>query len=153
MCKRLLIGLASTVVVALSAMPAVAQATPRWFINSNLAGAKPEGVASWGTLTLENHFIGKLRCETIMYGGIYNEKEAGRGHIESYTGYGCAAEPTSCPGAFITDEKPLEVKKETGRKPEAVRVVGPLPWSGELLTETENQKELIIHPLLTVVLP
>jgi hypothetical protein len=159
MCKRLMSGLASLSAVALSVTPALAQATPRWFINDRPAEAKHEGVVSYGTLTLENDVLGKINCQTITAASVWNQSERGEGQTEGFTTYGCRTEPSPCPGAFITAEKPVEVKfkqfpKE--KEPEAVRVGGYLPWAEETIREEagERQRKVRIHDILiTVVLP
>jgi hypothetical protein len=136
----------------LFAAPAVASATPQWFINGNLAGAKHEVVLGYGTLTMENKSLGRVRCQTLTLGSVWNESEKGEGPTEGFATYGCTSEPLKCSGVFISDERPVAVKKETGVKPQAIRQAGPLPWPGKL-TETEKQTRLITEPLLTVVMP
>jgi hypothetical protein len=148
-------GLATAVtVVMLFAAPAVASASPQWFINGRLAEAKHEGVLSYGTLTLENNVLGKISCQTIMSGAIYNQSEQGLGPTEGFETYDCVTEPTPCPGSFISGERPVAVK-ETERTYKPVYVKGDLPWPAELIEKegSEKQRTLRINgPWLTVVL-
>jgi hypothetical protein len=151
---RRLQGLAPALTVAmLLAAPAVASATPRWLINYRLAEAKHEGLVSYGTLALENHFLGKITCQALTAGSVWNQSERGEAQTEGFATYACATE-LMCHGTFAVAEEPLEVKKEgEGKKPQAVRGPSGLPWYEEL-TEKEGQRTLKINrALLTTVVP
>jgi hypothetical protein len=156
MSSRCLIVATSVLVIVLSVAPALAEASPRWLINGQPAGAKHEANIGYGTITLENAVLGKISCQTITSGSIFSESEKGLGLTEGFETSDCATEPMRCPGAFVTAERPVAVKSEPGKKPQALYVHGELPWTGELAEKEvpEMQRTLKIWtPLLTVVMP
>src|SRR5271167_1324638 len=163
--KKLVMGLAPVIAVAaVFVMPALAQGAPRWFINGKLAEAKHEALVAQGAITLQNQLLGKINCQTIAPGSVWNEGEKGLGQTEGYASYGCRAEPTPCPGTFLTAEQPVEVVKHGEKEFEAVRGPGDLPWQWEALEEegSEKRRKIRITPpaaiprapriLLTVVM-
>jgi hypothetical protein len=155
--KRLLISLASVAALAaFSVTAAVAQATPRFYVNGVLAGASKQNVELQGTMTLSNAFLGNIKCTVIAYGTVANESERGVGDIEGYKGYDCTSEP-ACQGVFATTE-PLVVRKVfTTHGWDFVAEYGPstLPWSGEAIEEegTEKRKKFKMPIRLTIVEP
>lgn len=160
MAKKLLVGLAPVLVlVALVMTPAVAQAAPKFYINGQLAPKKHEPIVNFGAISLENHFLNKIKCENLASGNIWNESEKGLANTEGYTTYSCTAEPTACAGVFATAEKPVEVTERTfeGKKEHiAVRGKSTLPWSGEVVKEETGEKltKIKTHGIaVTIVMP
>jgi hypothetical protein len=167
MAKKLLRGLAPVLAVAaLGMVPAVAQASPKFFINGKLAESKHESIVNFGKITLENHFLGKIKCENLASGNIWNESEKGLGNTEGYTTYGCTAEPTPCAGVFATAEQPVEVTERligSEKKKYAQRGKSDLPWTGEVVQEeageklkkikTNGIKVTIVMPCLNLEIP
>jgi hypothetical protein len=155
--RRRLIVATSVVLIALSVAPALAEASPRWLINGQPAGAKHKANIGYGTITLENAVLGKISCQTITSGSIFDESEKGRGLTEGFETSDCTTEPTRCPGSFVSAERPVAVKEEPGtHKPQAVFVHGELPWTGELAEKEVPEKRRTLKistPLLTVVMP
>jgi hypothetical protein len=135
-------------VVVLVLTPAPAQAG-RFFINGALATTKHEPNVFYGKVELQNSTLGKIKCENLASGNIWNEvtegTERGAGISEGYTTYGCTAEPNVCPegGIFATAENPVYVtEKEIGGKKERVaeRGTSTLPWSGKVVEEEGTEK-------------
>ena len=101
MAKKLLMGLAPVLVVAALVMtPAMAQASPKFYINGKLARNETRTDRQLRRDTLENHFLGKIKCQNLARGNIWNESEKGLANTEGYTTYGCTAEPTRVPGSL-----------------------------------------------------
>jgi IPT/TIG domain/Regulator of chromosome condensation (RCC1) repeat len=138
-----------------------------WAVNYIPLGLSPSRALDWGTLTLENTYdhslVGKVTCHALMGGSLFNEGEAGFGHIEGFSTFGCVKEPTACPGAFITAEEKIRPVEETNGTEKIVigGKHGPsfLPWESEMY-ETENTekkqrvlKDKIENMELTLVLP
>jgi hypothetical protein len=159
MAKKLLVGLAPALAVALLLIPAVAQAAPKFFINGVAVGKKHEPNVIYGPIELQNHFLGKIKCQNLASGNIWNESEKGLGNTEGYTTYGCTAEPVSCAGVFATAEKPVEVTERTieGQKKKiAQRGATDLPWNGEVIKEETGEKltKIKTHGIsVTIVMP
>jgi hypothetical protein len=168
---KLLRGLAVVLgVVAFAAMPTVAQAHPKFFINGKKAGSAHEPIIGYGAVVLENTVIGKLVCQNLASGNVWNETtegtEKGLANTEGYTTYNCTAEP-ECKGVFATAEKPVEVTEKENSNKEKVHVAqrGPstLPWTGEAVEEeggeklkkikTHGIKVTIVAPCLSIEIP
>ena len=159
--KKLPMAFAPALVVAALAMmlPAIAQASPKFLINGVAAGAKHEAIIQYGPITLENHFLGKIKCQNLASGNIWNESEKGLGNTEGYTTYSCTSEPLACAGVFATAEKPVEVTERivaSEKKKVAQRGATDLPWEGEAVEEEggEKLKKIKTHGIrVTVVVP
>jgi hypothetical protein len=52
-------------IAALVVMPAVAEATPQFQINGDLAGTAHQHVVQYGTLTLKSGQVGEWKCRVI----------------------------------------------------------------------------------------
>jgi hypothetical protein len=158
MAKKLLVGLAPALVVALLLIPAVAQATPKFYINYVQAGKKHEPNVIYGQIELQNHFLGKIKCQNLASGNIWNESEKGLGNTEGYTTYSCTAEP-KCEGVFATAEKPVQVTEKTiegVKRHIAERGATDLPWAGEVVKEETGEKltKIKTHGIsVTIVVP
>jgi hypothetical protein len=159
--QALMVALAAA--APLLVLPVAAHASPRWFINDRLAGVKHEGLVSYGEVALENNQLGKISCQTIAAGSFWNESEKGFGPTEGFTTYDCTTEPSPCPGAFVTAERPVKVVKRIEKeglketvKYEGVHESGTLPWSGEAIAEEggERLRKIRTHGILmTLVMP
>jgi hypothetical protein len=138
--KKLLTVLTAVLIVAaLAAMPAVAQATPHYYVN----GTKlPEGervpILEWGLLTMNQEPETSVRfttCEVAAGGFIENPVGggAGSGQTTRFATWNCTNR--ECP--------PGEVETGEGHKYETQsEIIAPpqdLPWSS-LLTEAEAGK-------------
>lgn len=163
--RKLLIGFAPILATAaFVAASATAQATPQFYINGVKAGTKHEQIVNYGGITLENAILGKIKCQNLAAGNIWNESEKGFANTEGYTTYGCTSEPT-CAGVFATAEKPLEVTEVVRENPEtkktekvkaAERAGSTLPWSGEVVQEETGEKlrKIKTHGIkVTIVAP
>ena len=159
MAKKLPMAFAPALAVAaLVLMPAIAQASPKFFINGIAAGAKHEAIVQYGPISLENHFLGKIKCQNLASGNIWNSSEKGFGNTEGYTTYACTAEPVACAGVFATAEKPVEVTERiiaSEKKKVAQRGATDLPWEGEAVQEEggEKLKKIKLYVSLTAVMP
>jgi hypothetical protein len=144
MAKKLVMGVApALVVVALVLAPAGAQASPKFYVNGKLAEKSHEPIVNYGAITLENKFLGKIKCQNLASGYIWNESEKGLGDTEGYTTYACSSEPTPCTGVFATAEQPVEVTEKliaSEKRHVAVRGKSDLPWSGEVIQEASGEK-------------
>jgi hypothetical protein len=141
-----------------------AGAARRFDINEAPAEAtKNPALIAFGTITLENAAFGTASCTSLGGGRIWNEGEEGRALIEGFTSSDCSA--PSCPGLFVTAERPaelLEREVETEKRKERVRVAqrgaSTLPWPAALLEPTlpreHGELRFIMKTLtLTVVAP
>ena len=72
--KRLLSLLAAASVAVILATPAVAQATPQFQINGNLAGTAHQ---QYGALTLKSALFGEWKCRVLT--GLAAWNEGGKG--------------------------------------------------------------------------
>jgi hypothetical protein len=143
--RKGLLRVALIVGVALAVMvPAVAQASPKFFVNGSKATTTKVGLVNYGEIELDNAFLGEIKCSNLASGFIWNESEKAFFITEGYTTYNCTSKP-ACPGVFATAELPVEVserKTKTGTEPIAQRGPTTLPWSGEA-TEIEEGIEKI----------
>jgi hypothetical protein len=123
-------------------MPAVAQASPKFFENGVKLTTVKQGLVNYGQIELQNATLGNIKCENLASGFIWNESEKALFIEEGYTTYDCVATPTPCPGVFATAELPVEVSERLNKKSEKEVVAqrGPttLPWSGEAIEVTEG---------------
>jgi hypothetical protein len=163
MSKGRLIGLAPIVAVAtLSVVPALAQAAPQFQINGVpvLRLGSKQNVLLSGSMTINNAFLGAIKCDVLEGAQVWNGSERGLADIEGYTAYDCTTEPP-CKGIFATAEMPVEVTERENpvtKKLEKVAQPGPstLPWSGEAVEEegTEKRKKFKMNRVrLTIVAP
>lgn len=138
MSKKLLIGLAPVLATAaFVVMPAVAQATPHYYVvGVKAAEGKTFPSIAWGTLTLasSNPAIQPLSCENAVIGDYINPTGggAGEGETDQFATIDCA--DTECP-----EESGVELQ---------VHSEG-LPWAS-LLVES-GTKELVETKAATVV--
>jgi hypothetical protein len=136
----LVLGIASAVT-----MPAVAQASPKFFVNGAKIGTSKVGLVNYGEVELQNAFLGKIKCSNLASGFIWNESEKAFFNTEGYTTYNCTSEP-ACPGVFATAEMPVEVatRKKSNGETEAIAQRGPttLPWSGEAIEVAEGVEKI-----------
>ena len=151
--RRSLIGLAPVLAAAALLIPPVAAdaANQRWFINGVVAETQHSGVIDWGTLSVENHFLGKLQCTTVSSGAVWNEGETGFGATALTTIGACTSEPTPCEGAFLAAEGPLELIKGAPKRGKSS-----LPWQEEVFREESGEKlrhVKIKEVKLTLVMP
>lgn len=136
----LVLGVASAL-----AMPAVAQASPKFFVNGVKVGTAKTGLINYGEIELKNAVLGNIKCQNLASGFIWNEQtegtEKGVFITEGYTTYGCEAKP-ECKGVFATAEMPVEVTEHKNEKGNTEHIAqrGPttLPWSGEAIEVTEG---------------
>jgi hypothetical protein len=137
----LLLAIASAVT-----MPAVAQASPKFFENGVKLTTLKQGLINYGKIELTNPVLHNIVCENLASGFIWNESEKALFITEGYTTYDCEASPTKCPGVFATAEMPVEVSERLNSKSEKEVVAqrGPttLPWSGEAVEVTEGVEKL-----------
>jgi hypothetical protein len=110
MAKRLLMGLAPALLLAvLAVMPAAAQAEPHFYSNhvvlpaeSGGPGAEGKDIISWGNGELETKSLGKIICSNVSGGDAFNPEggtgKAGEGKIDAYVAYDCTNE--SCEAVF-----------------------------------------------------
>lgn len=174
MSKKLLIGFVPALAVcAVLAVPAVVQANwPHFYINGVKAGKTKIPIFNFGTVTLENFEVGKLHCQNLLAGNVWNEEsektEKGLGNTEGYTTYNCVGEP-ACTGEFAAAEKPVELTErevtnhENKKVKEKVAMRGgtTLPWTGEAIepepglreVKTHGVKVTIIDPCIPIELP
>jgi hypothetical protein len=137
-------------------MPTVTQAAPRFYVNVILAGLNKQNVALQGTMTLNNTFLGNIKCTALAWASVGNESERGVGNVEGYRGEDCTSEP-ACQGIFAVAEGPIKFRFN-GQPPGTLEAVyGPstLPWSGEAIEEegTEKRKKFKMTISLTIVVP
>jgi hypothetical protein len=166
MSTKRLIGLAPVLAVAaLVAMPGVAQAAPRVFINGAPATTKHEPGFSFGKITLKNSEIKELTCENFAATTAWNEvKEGTERGFEETTGYGtweCKAalkcETTNENGAkkeatFASAEGPPSLAPTEKTKARRSGNTS-LPWTGELI-EKEKQNYVLTHNVkVWIVIP
>jgi hypothetical protein len=166
--RKVLLRLALVLGVASAlAMPAIAQASPKFFVNGIKATETKQGLVNYGEIELQNGVLGKVKCSNLASGYIWNTappSEKAEFITEGYTTYNCAAEP-ACPGVFATAEMPVEVsERKTKTGTEAIAQRGPttLPWSGEAIEEgseklrkirTRGIKVTIVAPCFSVEVP
>jgi hypothetical protein len=144
-------GLAAALTVAaFLAAPAVAPATPQFRINGTLAGAAKQNVVQYGTLTLENAFVGEWKCSVLAGLPVWNEGGNGFASVEGLRTYNCSS--ASCPGAaVVTAENPVElVEKENSKKEieySAKRGFSTLPWPAEAVAPQAGVSRLKISKM------
>jgi hypothetical protein len=149
--QALMVALAGA---ALLALPAAAQATPRWFINGVLAGSTKQNVVAVGTLTMDNKLFGEWKCKVLAGLAVGNESEKGTAQVETWEPFDCSAK--ECQGvAYVTAEVPPE-ELEPVRPEEEIRypdlrrrfstgVTGEaslLPWPSELISDEAGKSAL-----------
>jgi hypothetical protein len=138
MSKKLLMGLAPMLATAaFVAMPAVAQATPHYYVaGTKAAEGKTFPSVAWGTLTLANSnpVIQPLSCMNAVLGEYKNPTGggAGEGVTDNFATTDCA--DVECP-----EESGLELQVHSEN----------LPWSA-ILVES-GTKELVETKAATVV--
>jgi hypothetical protein len=134
----------------LLAAPAVASASPRWFINDTLAGPVMQNVVAVGSLTLDFPFVGEWKCGVLAGVPVRNEGGNGLASVESWSQYDCST--ASCPGAaYVTTEAPVELlEKEIIKGSEkeveysAKRAPRSLPWPAETAAPEAGVSRLAI---------
>lgn len=166
MSNRLKLGLASALAVgALVVVPVVTQATPlpKFLVNGVKAGKTKVSIFNFGSVSLENSEVGKLKCSNLLAGNIWNETtegtEKGLGNTEGYTTYNCVGEP-ACPGEFAAAEKPVELveRERTGPHGEKVKEKAAqrggttLPWSGEAIEPEPGLREIRTHGVAVTII-
>lgn len=141
MSKKLRRGLAGVLAIAaLVVVPAVAQATPKFYVNGVLAGEAKSGVTQFGKLVMSNSFAGEFTCTILVGVPVWNEGGVGHAVFEGWEPYLCSHKAGSavkeCPGAFVTAENAIELSEKENSKSEkeyaAIRGTSSLPWQGEV---------------------
>jgi hypothetical protein len=146
MSKKLLAALAPMLaVVALGVTPTLAQAAPVWKVNLETEKqGTSASVVTYGTLTMENSFVGTYVCPILAGGRISNEAGVGQFSMEGWEPYLCKTSGgivKECEGgAIMTAENPVEIVVKS-EKEVARRGTSSLPWPGEL-TERVNTGEI-----------
>jgi alpha-tubulin suppressor-like RCC1 family protein len=114
-----------------------------WKVNGTKLSTSHSPIIQWGTLTFENTnaIVGKVTCQILGGGGIWNEGEAGFESLEAFATSPCTKEAgNTCPGAFLTSELPLKIGEREGTEKEKIafaKRTSSLPWNAELI-EGEN---------------
>jgi hypothetical protein len=143
--RKLLLRVALVLGIASAAVPAVAQASPKFFINGIKVTENKQGLINYGVIELQNNFLGKVKCSNLASGFIWNESEKGLFKTEGYTTYNCSSEP-ACAGIFATAEMPVEVTEHRNKngttEPIAQRGPTTLPWSGEAVEVLEGVEKV-----------
>jgi len=141
MSKKLVISLAALVTMVAFMVPAAAQATPHYYVNSTVTGLVPEKEKvhslAWGTLTLtpEGIAAAPTSCENAAGGFAENPGGggAGVGATEDFASWNCSN--AGCPPGEI------EYPPTSGKKAEKEFIVFPggkeylgqsLPWPSAL---------------------
>src|SRR5262245_33166001 len=57
----------------LGAVPALAQAEPKWHINGVLGGPEHVNVTEWGVLTMKSPLWGEITCKVVIGAPVWNE--------------------------------------------------------------------------------
>jgi len=156
---RWLRAVATVVTVAIVfAAPAVASATPQWWMNGALAGTTKQNAVQLGTLTMNQINFGEWKCSVLAGVRVWNEGGNGLASVESWVPYDCSS--TSCSsGAYVTAELPVELiekinPKTSEREYEAQRGAKTLPWPAQTAAPEAGVPQLAIHKIrLTLECP
>jgi hypothetical protein len=116
----------------LFAAPAVASASPRWFINGTLAGATKRNVVAVGSLTMDNKMFGQWKCKVIAGLTVENETEKGSAQVEAWEPVDCSTSVCRGP-TYVRAESPLELEERPSEKFFVKRGPRTVPWPSELL--------------------
>jgi hypothetical protein len=147
--KRLLMSFSSVAALAaFSITPAAAQATPQFHINGMLAGATPQNVVQFGTITMKSPFWGEIKCNVLVGAPVSNESEKGVAPVQGWETSDCRM-PECLRGSasFVMAEGAVKlVEPLPGHPPEAVRGEKTLPWPAELVTSEKGTKLKIRGP-------
>jgi hypothetical protein len=162
--KRLPISLASvTALAAFSVTAAVAQATPRFYVNGVLAGASKQSVVQFGTITMKSPFWGEIKCNVLVGAPVGNESERGVAPVNGWGTWACRMTECLRGKSFVFAEgtpKLEEINVNPSEKERrAVRGESTLPWPAHTVTTAEattalkmgNTEKLPAEPVKFVV--
>jgi hypothetical protein len=161
MSKKLQMGLASVLAVAACiCAPAVAQATPQWYVNGLLQGTSKQNVIVFGTLTMTNEKFGTWKCKVVAGMLVNNENKEGLTNWEGWEPFLCSApECKNSKGeeaqAYVTAEYPVKLEEKENAKKEieytAKRGEKTTPWPGEVITQSGGKTALNTHKMRLIM--
>jgi hypothetical protein len=139
-------------VAAVCAVPAVAQAEPKWHVNGTLIGPEKINVTEWGTLTMKSPLWGEISCKVLAGAPVWNEGPLATEKEGAWEGL----EPFVCHASklrgktFISAENAVKLVERVNTKGEtvfeAVRGASSLPWPSEPVTVEGKTRMKILGP-------